>query len=557
MPLQGVAQDNSDSEVIQHEGLPPVESDEQADSDNDNTQTDDADGDSQGQGGDDDTSDDDSDSGNNMLVEAGYGAAIGVDTRWNGSGEDIAEWSARANLKLQSDFGDHWRAVVAGELNHWVGARENDDGPTLLINGDDPRATFRPELRESYVLRRADDWTFRAGHLITSWGSTSLVQPSNVVNPSDLTDIAAATTGGSTVRPQPAIEAAWQHPNWSLQGVVVPFFVPNRLAVIGRDTAVASAGNPAVADQFPIFNVLDDALDPSLFDEAQPLLSATSVPDERPRNVSAGLRWSGTVANTDIGASYFFGWDRTPFIQVDEDVSQLTQLIVEDGQVLEDYDFPAFLGRNPEAGNLLNDISDSAAAGETLISSTYRRRHTLGVDAARYVGPLGLRIDVAFSPEKTFVTDNLSSVRRPMLFAALGLSYERLTGGRPLVVNLEPFVMKPFGADTGITDLFVADDEQGAPSDSLLLVGDAMAGTALAVQWELPVWSLTADLAGYATFTNQDVVASVGLSKKWSPALNTGLRGILYEGPNPQESLSVGGLYDRNDQLLLTLSGAF
>lgn len=549
-PTTSTAQ--SDSEVIQHEGLPPVESD---DSDDDES-SDDSDADTTEQGDDQDDSASDDTSDISTSVSASYGATLAVDTAWQNQREDIVEWTARTDLRLSADFGDNWRAVVAGELHHWTAARQNSDGPTLLINGDDPRAALRADLRESYVQRRADTWTFRAGHLITNWGSTSLVQPSNVVNPSDLTDIAGATTGASSVRPQPAVEATWQRPNWSLQGVVVPFFVPNRVAVIGRDTAVANPNNPAVSDQFPIFDVLDGALDPSLYDEAQPLLSATAIPDERPKNASAGLRFSGTFANTDLGASYFFGWDRTPFLEVDEDVRELTRLVVADGQVLQDYDFQAFLGRNPEGFELIDSISQSAESGETLVSSTYRRRHTLGVDAARYFGPIGVRADVAFTPAKTFLTDDLASVRRPMIFGALGLSYERLTGSRTLAVNLEPFIMRPLPGDSAVTDAFVADGEQGQGAD-LLLTDDLLAGTALAVQWELPLWSLTADFAGYGTFTNRDVVASLGLTQQFSPALQTGLRGVLYAGPDPADDLSVGGLYDQNDQLLLTLTGNF
>ncbi|MGM0555877.1 MAG: hypothetical protein ACQEVA_05835 [Myxococcota bacterium] len=486
-----------------------------------------------------------------------YGSALGVDTSWDGR-EDIVEWSNQLDLRVEYDIDSSSRVVVEGRFRHWMAGRENPDETNLLFNASDPRASYEARLDEAYLRWRGDRWAFRLGNLTNPWGSTDLVRPGDVVNPSDLSNPAAATASGDTLLPQFTAELSYNRPDWTLTGIVVPFFVPNRVVAFGRDTAIANGRNPVVQEQLPVLGVLQGLLDRSRWDDYQPLLLSTEQPDETPKNASLGARITGTVANTDLGLGYFWGWDRTPYAELDEDVRRLLQLAVADGRVLEDYDVLGFAGRNPEAVQLFEDISDKAADGEPLFRSRYLRQHTLVADAARYFGPIGVRADVAMSPARTFYTTELKPVRRPSIYAAVGMSWEEIVDDENFVaVIAEGFVLRPLGSESVVTEAFVDAARSGDASDELLLVGDAYYGAVAAVQWRMPWWDLELEAGGLYGISTGDVALNGRLTKVWQPWLKTSVGATVLEGPEPASQLSLGGLYDHNDQITVGVSGVF
>jgi len=513
--------------------------------------------DKEGGEGDDERSDEGDDESDSSTFRAGYGTGLAVDTHWAGDGEDIVEWTGRANLQLDQPLSGNWTAVARGEFRHWIAGERNPDEVDYLLNAGRPRGAVEARLGETYALYRSDRWTLRAGHLVTSWGSTDIVRPGDVVNPLDLTEFSDVSTGTGASLPQPAVEVGYVRPNWSLTGVVVPFFRPNRLALIGRDSAAGLQRNPAIGTQFPVVDLVERLVDPSLYEDLQPLMMATSRPDEFPKNASAGLRATGTRWNTDFGIGYLFGWDRTPFVTLDEDLRELGRLIVEDGQVLEDFDFQGFVSRNPEARELFQNLSDKSRAGEELFSATYDRMHTLLVDIARYVGPIGLRLDVSFQPERTFVTEAFGSVRRPTLFAAGGASYEKMIEGRPFAVTVEGFWLHPFAADSPLTSTFVGADERGEGGTPILLFDGGYPGLAGAIDWSLPVWKLDLRLGSVVELESGGLILNGRLGRRWTNWLKTSVGATVYEGPDPAETLSLGGLYDGNDRVSLNVEGTF
>ena len=485
-----------------------------------------------------------------------YGMGLDIDTAWTGE-EDIVELTGSGYLQLEQPIGERWEAVVRGEFRHWMAGKRREEGPNLLVNAAEPRAEADMRLGESYAIFRAERWSVRIGNLITSWGSTDIVRPGDFVNPVDLTTAQSSATGGRPLIAQPAIETSYIRPNWSLTGVVVPFFVPNRVALFGRDTAVLTRRNPLVGSQIPVADLVGRLVDSSLNEEVQPLLLAQSQPDELFGNASMGLRATGTRWNTDFGLSYFWGWDRTPWLRVDEDLRRLGRLAVDDGQVLRDFDLQGFIERNPEALSAFDAISEKQQAGEELVDSEYRRMQTLLVDVARYIGPIGLRADVALNPERTYVTDRMRTVRRPTLFSALGLSWEELLEPGPLAVTVEGFWLKPFGADSPVTEAFVAELERGSDDESLLLLEDGYWGIAGAVDWATPLWGLELTVGTVVEVQTGGLVVDGRVSKTFGGWFETSVGGTLYEGPDPAEELSFGGLYDNNDRVGLRVRAEF
>ncbi len=264
------------------------------------------------------------------------------------------------------------------------------------------------------------------------------------------------------------------------------------------------------------------------------------------------------MSGTDLGLGAFFGWDRTPYTEMDDDLRGLLELMMADGQVMQDFDFEAFIARTPEAEQRLETVSQRTAMGQPVVDAQYRRRATFLADMARYLGPIGVRADVAFSPRQVFFTQSFQSVRRPSLFAALGVSHERLLDGvRPLAVTLEGFWLHPFGADSAISRAMVSDEERGDSEDEILLFEDGFYGVAAALNWATGWrgWEVVA--GGMASIEPGDFIGRFALEKSWRPELRTTVGMNLFFGPEPQRRLTPGGYWAHNDRVYLGVSGRF
>ncbi len=492
----------------------------------------------------------------NVQFLGAWGTRLDVDSSFDPHPEDIVEVSSYFDLALEWDASDSFRVVVEGNFRHWVGAKENPDEVDVLINATDARASFDARLGEAYALWIWDAWSIAVGNLVTRWGSTDLSRPGDVVNPVDQTSI--STMSAPERIPQLTVDLTYSGANWSVQGLLVPFFEPNRVWAFGRDSSLLTSRNPVVQDEFPIDVLLGGVVDDSIVDDVQPLILGTSVPDEVPNNASLGLRATATFLNTDVGLGYWHGWDRTPFTVIDDDLRTLFATVLDDGQVLQDFDLLGFFVRNPELRQVTDSIAETAAAGDPLFASDFRRLDMLLVDFARYVGPIGVRADVAGFARKTYLTESLRAVRRPTVSSALGLSWERLESEDDvLTITLEGFWDRPFASDSSITEAFVDEDLRGSADDPLLIVGDGTHGVAGAILWSIPWIDTRLQIGGVFNASHGDGIGGVSLSRRFLDAFTASVGYTLFAGPDPEERLTLGGIYDDNDHLSFGISGIF
>ena len=475
------------------------------------------------------------------------GTGLFVDLASDAPGEDLLETSTELGLTITHDASANLRAVIGARASHR--AARPSGGPW--------RAYDEVALDEAYILWRKDRWRLAFGNLRTPWGSTDITRPGDVINPTDLRAPGSAGAFGATL-PQLTAEASYAFESWTLNALVVPFFKANEVALFGQDSAMASRQNPFIAEQLPFVLLAQDLLDPSVWPQAQPLLQATRRPMATPANMSAGLRATTTLANTDLGLGAFYGWDRTPKIILDDDVRELLRIIAEDGQFFADFDFIGFTARNPETVAISQRISAKAEAGETLLSAEFQRRLTLVADAARYIGPIGVRADVAFSPGRIFYTTDFEPVTRASVFAALGLSYERLLSDeRALALTLEGFWLHPFAADSAVQRLFHEAGEGGSTDARLLLFEGGYYGVAGALNWGTGLWKIDVQGGAMASLAPGDVIAQIALERPIIGAARARLSANLFAGPDPAETLSLGGVWSANDQLALSVVGRF
>ncbi len=451
-------------------------------------------------------------------------------------GRDAFEFVGGLGLELRHEISEETRIVVSGRFRYWAAAGRADDGPGL----DDWRARYEPRLDRAYVLHRPGRWSFSVGQMRNRWGSTDIVAPGDVIDPVDMRDGA----GIGEAMSQLSAVAGYSGGDWAVRAVLVPFFQPNRMTLFGSDGALVSESNPLVAEQLPFLLLAERLIGPESYSEAQDFLQSAGRPQPLPKNVSAGARGTWTVGGTDLGLGGFFGWDRTPWVEIDEDMRDLLTLVAEDGQVFDDYDFLGFFGRNPEAFETSQRVAAKAEAGEELLVSEYRRRATFLVDAARYVGPIGVRADVAFSPGRVLYTREFEPRMMPAVFSAVGLSYERLLEGvRPLALTVEGFHFYAFQQ---------ADDEA-----ELLLVDGGYYGVAGAVSWHTGLWDLEVEAGGMGSISPGDVVGQASVSRAFRSEVQVTLGGRYFWGPDVEEALTPGGIWAHNDRVFVLVGGVW
>lgn len=488
-----------------------------------------------------------------------YGTAMMVDTAYDRAREDIAQWQGALTLRLSYDLSTAFRVVAEAQFRYWAGGKENLRQVDWWFNAWDKRAEYDLLLGETYVLWRKDAWTLRLGNIITPWGSTDLSRPGDVINPRDFRGLTNQAPGGfEPTLAQLAVDANYIGDGWALQLLMVPFFVQDRMPVIGRDGAVVTAGLPAFSGRFPTAQFGSSVLNALFLESGQPpTLAPNTGPDELPQNVSLGARLSATFWNTDVGIGYFFGWDRTPWLEVDAQTAQLLRVVASDAQFFQDGNLPAFLMRNPEAAGLANDVQSKVLNGETIVEVESLRRHTLVLDMARYIGPIGVRWDVVMSPAQVYLSRELESIRRPTLQSALGLSYETFDDGYQLALIVEGTYTKVFAQDAGVTRWFIDETRRGAQGSQPLLINDGLYGIAAGINYTLVDWDVQAQLGGLYNISSEDWLMSMQLSKRFNTYARLTLGWMVFEGPSPDVAVTLGGLFDHQDAVFLGFDGAF
>jgi len=455
--------------------------------------------------------------------------------------EDIYELHNLLELRTRQQLGVDTSAVLEARLRHALLFEYREQGrdalPGRLDDVERPRGLKAIELMDAYVSTRWDRLLLRVGQQRVVWGSAELTRPADVVNPLDL----AAPLGGDGFGLTPtvpvfAVKADWVGELGTVQGVLLPFFEPHRTALLSTD--FSPAAQPELQRRQPLLALLSQLVHPSLYERVEGALVGTELPDETLLNPSAGLRLSTHAGPADLAVSYLYAFDRVPVVVLDPTLSELIGAVASDGQVLNDFDLGGFFGRHPEVFALQSELSTKAAAGHELLSVTYARWHVVAFDSTVYVGPIGVRADVAWSPERTFVTEAFTSVRRPAVNSALNLAWEGDAG--EFAVVLEGVWLHVFDGPTSAQErIFLFGNDFRAIAGGLLLDLEPMAVA-------LP---LSFQLGGLVDLDGADAVLSASASWKLSGQARLGVGVQAFTPPlGGRETLSLGGLFDPNDQ---------
>ncbi|HKM42988.1 MAG TPA: hypothetical protein VJZ70_03245 [Limnochordia bacterium] len=246
-------------------------------------------------------------------------ASLGA--KWDSDAEKLVHTSTRTSFRLvledELDFGGKLHFSTKG---YWDWKQK--DGNLAL-----------DQLRLSGYQ---GDLDYQVGRQLISWGTADGFNPTNYFARMRLDSL---TSGDLSGDPLWAGQATYYGPNWSVTGVVVPFFTPQEI----DDSMKTLMGG----DDPQIAMVLQ-------------AINATKKPRGLGKNSEWALRAETQLAGFDLQASFFSGFEPMPGLEM-----------VLTGAV------PSFEG-------------------------TYRRQNFLGLAATGTVGPVGVWGEVSYGGPATF-----------------------------------------------------------------------------------------------------------------------------------------------------------
>ena len=291
--------------------------------------------------------------------------------------QSVSELRMRVFAERHDEFGSHLRINLSGYVDGLVADRESTGGPSTPLGagrGTTTDAIARPA--DLYVDFVSSHFDVRAGAARLVWGRLDEFQPTDVVNPLDLSRF--LMEGRSEARlPVGVVRGRIFFPrSTTLEAVVVPHFRRGRFDQLDEPTS------PFTLTRSPI---------PRLRDE--PVAGAESL--------QGGVRLTSTTARVDWSVSAYRGIRAFP-------ISTLTTTISEGPAEAGHYEGSA------EAG-----LYVQSPDGLPFIRESFPRFTMIGGDFETVHGPWGVRGEAA-----AFVDDELQSTR-----AARGVAGHSVTAG--------------------------------------------------------------------------------------------------------------------------------
>ncbi|HIC91485.1 MAG TPA: DUF1302 family protein [Syntrophaceae bacterium] len=309
-----------------------------------------------------------------------------------------------ADFKWSSLFG--LTGFASGRLDYmWFGEGKTSDDIDV-------------EPLETYLELTRDSFDIRVGNLILRWGKTDEISPVDNVNPQDIRELFALSLEDRKL-PVPMLRVRYHLPSYTFEGIFLPYFKPVRLNYFDTDWAffrhlkgLVKAAN----------------ISPQLKDYVRGLSVREEKPASNFRNSEVGFRLLGTFRNFDYGVSAFYTRNRTPFVK---------NFPVKNLQVT-----------NPtDANQLLEQINQLILAPENIIVE-FDRQSILGIEFETTWKKFGLRGELAYFTNQSFLKNDLTSTGRPVIHWVFGVDrnfpsgfYGNLQVSQRIIRHYDSFIL--------------------------------------------------------------------------------------------------------------------
>lgn len=233
-------------------------------------------------------------------------------------------------------------------------------------------------LHNAYINWSSPGFNLKAGNQIVRWGKTDGYSPLDNVNPEDYRDGIAGRREDRKI-PIPILNLELFFDRVSVQGLYIPVFASSELDTIGTDWA--------------------------FFQHADKEYSGYRIWEEDPahtfNNGEGGVRLAGTIHRVDMAVSWLYAREDIPF---------------PDSMALP----PGF--SLPPGGRLSDLLLLSRFTGQT-VRLTHDRQNIYGAEFESTLGDFGIRGDLAYVDESSFLTHDLRRIKKPVCQVTLGMDY--------------------------------------------------------------------------------------------------------------------------------------
>jgi len=422
----------------------------------------------------------------------------------------------------------HFEATVSGMLGYTLHVAEQapaySNGVVDLTRGD-----VEAQLREAYVGFFWPSVDLRIGQQRVAWGRADFQSPNDVINARDLRN-PFLSENELRYLPTPVVRASVNAGTFTLEGVVSPFFIPDRFDVYGTNWAAIQRHAPSEYQEF--LGAASLQVDPSIEREFAQLWRQTERPLDNGKGISAGVKLAASLGGVDLSGYYHYGFDSTPYVVLADDFRSY----------LDATNFmPANAAKLKPVLDLIDQLRDSGGP----ISARYLRRQHAGLDLATALGPVVFRLDAAYESRRVFYRVDFYSFASPTVLGVASLEYQ--TGSLDNVVLLE------FLAQRMLDPLPEVTNAEGALVPVPLLAYErtstALAGT---LRWTLgDSWGI--DLRGLVGIRPETYVLQPALRWKPNDSWTVRLGALILSG----ETASFGWYYGDNDTAFVQLRYAF
>jgi hypothetical protein len=449
-----------------------------------------------------------------------FDSRVSVDTSFDRAEEQVGELWLGGRVELDLDLAEGFKAYAAPSFQ-WVGAldREGDDRQFLYL--------LTPE---AWVSWARGAFFVRGGALVFSWGPSDIIAPNDLLNPIDYRRSILGFSDEAKI-PVLAVEGGAIFGPLNVRAVIEPFFTPSRFHLTAWDFSALQAGVFPLRSDFPIDYFFSDAEVDHLGNE----LLGTDRPPDRPDSATLAGRATLSLGSAlDLSISAIYGWDTLPSVVIDDDLLFIANTFAESrasGQP-----FPL---TDEEVLDAIQRIREAVDEGRKIAKGTYLRRTVFGFDAVLALDPIVLKLDAAFSLDRTVYTQTLEPKSHPWFNGVLGMEY---FDGESLQIIFEVFLFAAFDVPADYRLIFFEKDEPPPDDGSDRVV--LFPGLAGAVRYSILDGDLRFEL-GLSGTLRGDLLLLPSVRWMISDAHHLTLGGMAVEG----RDTSYGARYTNTDQL--------
>ncbi|MBN2358589.1 MAG: hypothetical protein JXR83_04000 [Deltaproteobacteria bacterium] len=303
---------------------------------------------------------------------------------WRG----VAEGRFGIDLRPRNPWRAHLDAFVRGTGRAALPALDWKPDAAVEVGADTVASRSALEIGEAYVSLGVPKGSIAFGRQVFAWSRTELARLADVVNPADARSGLLFPEGDGGKLPVLAVAGRLLLGRIAVQGVWTPLFEPPRAQYFASESEAQSliqqplalAPSPAALGSDGLGRVYRDARE------------AMAGPRTEVGTSEVALRATGTAGGIDLGAQVFYGYDRTPALELPPGMARALGL-ANDGVLL-----PGAVDEIARLCPRPNEAGGCTPLRE-LGRLEYLRTLSGQVDAATMIGPTVIKAELMAVPK--------------------------------------------------------------------------------------------------------------------------------------------------------------